>query len=184
VLTIGLPGSGKSTFCRHLAQLVDAVILESDALRRLLFERLSYRPAESRRLFQAIHEAARALLAERRSVILDATNLEEAHRRPLYALASDAGATLILLYFSAPEAVIADRLQGRSQNPSGLDNSSAGYDVYQMMSGRLEAPLQQHFKIDTSDCHGTEMALQRVVAACRDRSAAPAGYAAMGSPGS
>jgi predicted kinase len=183
VLTIGLPGSGKSTFCRRLRPLVNAVILESDALRHQRFGRPSYSASESRRLFQAIHGAARALLAEGSNVIVDATNLEEAHRRPLYAIAAEAQAKLVLLHFSADEEVIAARLEGRAQNRDSLDNSTAGYDVYQAMSGRLEAPLQQHFKIDTSDSIATEAVLSQVAEACRAGPSAAAGSAVMGRSG-
>jgi predicted kinase len=183
VLTIGLPGSGKSTFCRRLRHLVNAVILESDALRHQLFGRPSYTGSESRRLFQAIHEAAGVLLAEGNNVIVDATNLEEAHRRPVYAIAAQAEATLVLLHFSADEEVVAARLEGRAQNRDALDNSTAGYDVYQAMSGRLEVPLQQHFKIDTSDSFATETMLRQVADACRAKPSAPAGDVAMGRTG-
>jgi predicted kinase len=180
VLTIGLPGSGKSTFCRRLRPLVNAVILESDALRHQLFGSPSYSASESRRLFQAIHETAGVLLAGGSTVIVDATNLEEAHRRPLYAIAAEAKATLVLLHFSADEEVIAARLEGRAQNRDALDNSTAGYDVYQAMSRRIEAPLQQHFKIDTSDAFATEAVLRQVAEACRAEPSAKAGTMVMG----
>lgn len=37
VVVTGLPGTGKSYFCRQLAQKLETVILESDALRKSLF---------------------------------------------------------------------------------------------------------------------------------------------------
>jgi uncharacterized protein len=183
VLTIGLPGSGKSTFCRRLAPVIDAVTLESDALRRQLFEHPSYSASESRRLFQAIHEVAGFLLAEGSNVIVDATNLEEAHRRPLYAIAAETQAALVLLHFSADQEVIAARLEGRAQNRDTLDNSTAGYNVYHAMSGRLEAPLQQHFKIDTSDSFATETMLRQIAEACHAKPRAQAGSVVTGRSG-
>jgi predicted kinase len=183
VLTIGLPGSGKSTFCRRLSPVIDAVLLESDALRRQLFGHPCYSASESRRLFQAIHEAAGVLLARGSNVIVDATNLEEAHRRPLYAIAAEAQATLVLLHFSTDEEVIAARLEGRAQNRDALDNSTAGYGVYQAMSGRLEAPQRQHFKVNTSDSFATETILRQVADACRAKPSAPAGDVVMGRTG-
>jgi predicted kinase len=183
VLTVGLPGSGKSTFCRRLAPLVNAVILESDALRQQLFGRPSYSASESSCLFLAIHHAAGVLLAEGNNVIVDATNLEEAHRRPLYAIAAERQANLVLLHFSADEEVIAARLEGRSQNRDALDSSMAGHDVYQAMSGRLEAPLRQHFKVDTSDSFATEAMLRQVAEACRAKPSTQAGDVMIGRSG-
>jgi hypothetical protein len=50
----GLPGTGKSQFSRELRLRTGAIILESDAIRRLLFERPSYSWWESRRVFTAL----------------------------------------------------------------------------------------------------------------------------------
>ena len=64
VVISGLPGTGKSQFARELQRRTGAVVLESDALRRLLFEKPSYSWQESRRLFAAIHAVAERLLCE------------------------------------------------------------------------------------------------------------------------
>ncbi|HLG11830.1 MAG TPA: ATP-binding protein, partial [Dehalococcoidia bacterium] len=110
VLTVGLPGSGKSTFARRLALATGAAVLESDALRRLLFGEPSYSAAENRRLFEALPAAARELLERGRNVIIDATNLRESDRQPAYSLAQETGAQLLILRFSAPDSVIRQRL--------------------------------------------------------------------------
>ena len=166
ILTVGLPGSGKSTFCRHLAREIDAAVLESDALRRRLFGRPTHLPAESDRLFRAIHAAARRLLAGGASVVIDATNLRETERRPVYALAEEAGARLIVLHFTAPEAVIAERLTQRGDGADRADSSTAGIDVYQRMTERAEPPRREHWRIDTSDPQATAAAFRRLVDAC------------------
>lgn len=167
ILTIGLPGSGKSTFARRLAPMIDAVILESDALRRLLFAEPAYSRAENRRLFAALHAAARSLILAGRSVIIDATNVSEADRRPLYDVAAETGARLIQLGFTAPEDVIEERLRRRADAPDPRDSSSAGLSVYRRMAARAEAPSPEHWTIDTSNAAQTEAALAGVAEACR-----------------
>jgi hypothetical protein len=167
ILTIGLPGSGKSTFARRLAPQIEAVILESDALRRLLFEAPAYSRSESRRLFDALHETARQLLLAGRNVIIDATSLSESDRQPAHDVAAQTGARLLLLRFSAPEAVIKQRLARRLDAPDPLDSSSAGLRVYRSMAARAQAPSSGHWDIDTSNATEVEGALSRVVEACR-----------------
>lgn len=164
VLTVGLPGSGKSTFCRHLAREIEAAVLESDALRRLLCRRPTHQPAESRRLFDAIHATARRLLLQGSHVIIDATYLREAERQPVYDLAAETGARLFLLYFRAPEEVVAARLASRAA--AGRDSSTAGIEVYQRMVQREEPPQREHWLIDTSDAAGTAAVFRRLVDAC------------------
>lgn len=167
ILTIGLPGSGKSTFARRLAPQIEAVILESDALRRLLFETPRFSRSESRHLFDALHEAARQLLGAGRNVIIDATSLSEADRRPAYEVATQKSARLLLLRFSAPEDVIEQRLLQRLDSPDRLDNSSAGLGVYRRMADRAQVPSSEHWDIDTSNATEVEEALSMVVEACR-----------------
>lgn len=167
VLTIGLPGSGKSTFARRLAPQIDAVILESDALRRLLFGEPSYSARESKRLFAAIHAAARELLNAGRNVIIDATSITESDRRAAYEVAERTSAGLMQLRFSAHEDVIEQRLARRAAAPDPADSSSAGIGVYRRMAEREEVPVREYWDIDTSDAAETEAALSRVVEACR-----------------
>ena len=55
IVVSGLPGTGKSYFCRKLAERLPVITLESDALRKTLFTSPTYSLLESSRLFQAIH---------------------------------------------------------------------------------------------------------------------------------
>jgi predicted kinase len=163
VMTIGLPGSGKSTFARRLARATGAVVLESDALRRILFEHPDHGSDESKALFSAIHEVARLKLAAGKTVILDATNLRREGRLPAYAIASETGARLVLLHFSAPEQVILERLARRAAATDPDDRSTAGIAVYRQMAEAAQPVLEEHWHIDTSDAEATESALTRLI---------------------
>ena len=175
ILTIGLPASGKSTFARRLAPQIDAVILESDALRRLLFDAPVYSRSESQRLFAALHGAARELLLAGCNVIIDATSITDSDRRPAYDVAEQTGARLLLLSFTAPEDVIKHRLAQRLESADPQEASSAGLRVYRRMAARSQAPSSEHWNLDTSNAAEVEAALSRVVEACR-----PSGGRAMG----
>ena len=61
----GLPGTGKSYFCGKLNEKLPVVILESDALRKVLFSPPGYSPEESSRLFQVCHLLIERLLRKR-----------------------------------------------------------------------------------------------------------------------
>jgi predicted kinase len=180
ILTVGLPGSGKSTFVRRLAPRIGAVVLESDALRRLLFGRPSYSALESRRLFEAIRASARELLEHGRTVVIDATNVKESDREPFYELVRESGARLMVLRFTAPPGVIEQRLTARGNGLNQHDYSSAGMAVYRMLAEREEPLRIDHLHIDTSDADAVVSALGRVVDACRPSLAGGAGRQGMG----
>ena len=164
IVMMGLPGSGKSTFARRLAPLLGAVILESDALRRRLFDIPTHDDAESARLFRAVHAATQRLLDTGRSVILDATNLREAHRRPLEDIAAKAGARLRLLHFVAPEDVILDRLARRRSALDPAEASTAYEAVFALLQTQEEPPHGVHLRIDSSDPVAVDRALRTLLA--------------------
>ena len=163
VVTVGLPGSGKSTFARRLARATGAAVLESDGLRRALFPRASHGAAESKQLFDALYGAASRLLEDGVSVVVDATNLRERDRVRAYEVAEGVGVPVLLIHFRAPERVIAERLSKRGAGADPEDSSTAGLSVYMMLAETEEPVTREHWKIDTSDVDATEAALQRAI---------------------
>ncbi|MGD0114988.1 MAG: ATP-binding protein [Dehalococcoidia bacterium] len=148
VVISGLPGTGKSQFARELQRSTSAVVLESDALRRLLVEKPSYSWQESRRLFAVIHAVAERLLCKGIPVILDATNLAEAYRRTLYEIAARCGARLLVVEVTAPAEVARTRLAERAA--AGGSASDADVGVYERMLPAREEIRREHFVVDTS----------------------------------
>ena len=145
---VGLPASGKSWVAKELQTRTGATVLESDALRRRLFSRRSYSAAESRRLFAGIHGAIDELLTAGLSVVLDATNLAEAERAPLYAIAGERRAAIVVVHVTAPDRVIRRRLASRGAK--GAASSEADLRVYEHMRTRVEEIQRQHRTVDTS----------------------------------
>src|SRR5262245_23330072 len=110
VVMVGLPGSGKSHLARPVVRKTPVVVLHSDALRQVLFAQPQHTKKEHGRLFPAIHVLMGRLLARGNSIIVDATNLKEANRRPYYKIAEAYGAPVHLVRTTAPLAEIRERL--------------------------------------------------------------------------
>lgn len=144
----GLPGTGKSYFSSRLAEKLPVVILESDALRRVLFTEPTYSWRESARLFRAIYLLIEYLLNRGISVILDATNLEERYRKELYRIAEKAEVRLILVRVTAPTSLVRARLEAREKNRDGA--SEADWEVYKAMKPEVERIRRRHYVVDTS----------------------------------
>jgi predicted kinase len=150
IIVSGLPGTGKSYLSRKLAERLPSVVVESDALRKQLFPIPTYSAEESHRLFAACHRLIEDFLGSGISVILDATNLVEHHREPLYRIAQRFKARLILVQVEAPGKVVRERLQGRVEGINCEDNSDADWSIYQRMRTRVERISRNYYAVDTS----------------------------------
>jgi predicted kinase len=128
VLSIGLPGSGKSTwFKRH-----NIFPLSSDMVRILLFDDVTEQRFQDL-VFSTLRSMLRArLLAKRPWNYVDATNLSPHERRSWVKLAHDFGYEAHAVFFDVPAEVCMERNQRRDRN--------VPEDVMRRMASKLRAP--------------------------------------------
>ncbi len=128
VLSIGLPGSGKSTwFKRH-----NILPLSSDMVRILLFDDVTEQRYQDL-VFSTLRSMLRArLLARRPWNYVDATNLSPHERRSWIKLAHDFGYEAHAVFFDVPPEVCMERNRRRERN--------VPEDVMQRMAAKLRPP--------------------------------------------
>jgi DegV family protein with EDD domain len=167
VVLSGLPGTGKSHLARTIIPRYPLAVVESDAMRRALVSRPTYSQKESTRLFAAIHSLCEDLLRRGTPVLMDATNLKEVHRRPLYEIAKRTNARLLLVEARASDGVIRTRLAARRALDDPRELSEATISVYEMMRAEAEPIGCPHLVIDTSEGN-IEADVSRIVAQLDD----------------
>jgi predicted kinase len=128
VLSIGLPGSGKSTwFKRH-----SILPLSSDMVRILLFDDVTEQRYQDL-VFSTLRSMLRArLLARRPWNYVDATNLSPHERRSWIKLAHDFGYEAHAVFFDVPPEVCIERNHRRERN--------VPEEVMLRMAGKLRPP--------------------------------------------
>ncbi len=149
VVLSGLPGSGKTYFAKKLAETLSITRLESDFIRKTLVPQPVYTAAENARVFRTSHALTEELLTKGMPVIFDATNLVRRNRKHLYKIATTTKAKLIILEMSAPEKVIAQRLDQRIKGLSSHDYSDANISVYHRLSATSQPILRDHLVVRT-----------------------------------
>ncbi len=128
MVTVGLPGSGKSCYLRRLG--VNAI--SSDAIRLQLADDVSDQTIHAR-VFETARYLARQRLEMKRPVTyIDATNLTRKDRRQFIDLAHQCGAVAEALYFDVPLELCMERNAGRER--------VVPPEVLQMMAAKLEPP--------------------------------------------
>ena len=150
IVVIGLPGTGKSYFSSKLVEKTSFCVVESDAMRKCLFEKPDYSAEESTRLFKACHGLIEYLLYNGIPVIFDATNLAEPNRERLYHIADRTKAKLVLVQIDAPSDLVYKRLQERKEGSDPENKSDADWEVYMNMKQRVGKIRRNHIVVDTS----------------------------------
>jgi predicted kinase len=111
IITVGLPGSGKSTYLERLG--VNAI--SSDEIRRLIADD-PHDQTMNARIFAVIRYLIRQRIAAARPVTyVDATHLTQWERAPYVKLAQRYGCRLEALFFDVPIDICIARNQARQR---------------------------------------------------------------------
>lgn len=128
VLTVGLPGSGKSTYL----QLLGVHAISSDDVRELLADDRRDQSIHPRVFETVRHLVRQRLVIERPVTYVDATHLTRAERQPYLAIAAEFHAATEALWFDVPLATCLTR---NALRPSPVPDGAI-----RKMAARLEAP--------------------------------------------
>ncbi len=162
VLTCGVSGSGKSHWARKLVPELGALRLRSDVLRKAQaglsatartqseIDGGIYSASRTEQVYDALADLAGRLLSMGERVIVDATNLEGTQRSKFYEVARAHESPVVVLQFTAPDAVLRKRIRDRER--SGDDPSEAGEAVLdtQLASMQPVAPEEPVLSLDTT----------------------------------
>jgi len=148
-MLVGPPASGKSYLARLLVDRTGAELLQTDALRKSMFKRPTYKGSESAAVYAAAHRRISRALGCGRSMIFDATNLAERGRQRVYRLADEIGANVLVVLLYAPLDVIRQRLSARAAGSDPLDRSDADWQVYNKL-GPAEPIHRPHLVVNST----------------------------------
>jgi predicted kinase len=172
VLVGGLPGTGKTTVARGIADRQGWELLRSDAIRKELagvpddqaLDASNYTADARAAVYQELLDRAAASLRMGISVVVDATWLDPRQRQAARDVAERVSARLTECCCVLPAAAAEQRI--RSRAATGRDASDATPAVLAAMAGAAAVPWPQANRIDTSGPRGAT--LERALAVLVD----------------
>jgi aminoglycoside phosphotransferase family enzyme/predicted kinase len=147
VLVGGLPGTGKSTLARGLAERAGFEVIRSDIVRKELARREGldcgpsafgegiYTDEWTSRSYAECLRRAEAHLFEGRRVVVDASFRSEACRKPFFDVGACWAVPTVFFLCRADAEIVRGRLAGRQG-----DASDADWVIYQQAAARWEKP--------------------------------------------
>ncbi len=163
VIMFGLAGTGKSGVADLLSDQMGFQVIRSDEVRKEIagvnraehrygdFEEGIYSKEMTEKTYRVLIDRAKGLLADNRSVILDACFLKEDERRQAREIAEETGSRFAIIVTTCPDEVVEKRI---GQRMRGKSISDATVDVYlrqKLLRQQLTDREQQDaFDLDTS----------------------------------
>ncbi|MEM1434839.1 MAG: AAA family ATPase [Pseudomonadota bacterium] len=169
----GVSGTGKSFWAEQLVPALGAMRLRSDVLRKAEFAAADttarhlraglYEASVSEQVYVRLAELSEALLRAGETVIVDAACLQRSSRALLQRAAEKAGAKVRILRLTAPDAVLAARIEARQR--TGNDASDADVEVLRWQQADEQPPVAPQESVVTVDTGNLN--LTRLLAAHR-----------------
>lgn len=150
VVVCGLPGVGKSTVARQIADRIDAVVVRSDAVRTELYPDPTYAAEETASVYDTLLSRAEDRLARGESVVLDATFADARVRTAAVEVGAEKAAESTLVCVECDQAVAERRIRERD----GI--SDADVDVHRQFAAAFDPVETEAVVVDNSgDKHRT-----------------------------
>ncbi len=151
VVITGLPGTGKSTFAKALAEAIGAKHLNTDIIRDALGKRGQYDSDTKAAIYAEMLRQTAILLENGGSVIIDGTFYKKKLRQPYIALAKKYGITIQWMEIRAAEDIVRHRVN------CYRDYSEADFEVYLKIKSQYEQLEVPHLKLHSDQLSIPEM---------------------------
>jgi len=151
VVLVGLPGAGKSTLARALAERLPAArVIDKDRVRDALFGPCDYTSAERDVTFSAMLDAARYHLGRGRVVLFDGlTFARRTEVAAAEAMAADSGAFAAVIVCDVPVSVAVQRCEEDTAAGAHPAANRDG-DLVRRVASEMEEPAGAYLTLTTT----------------------------------
>lgn len=147
----GLPGTGKTTFARSLAEALGEPHFNTDIIRDELGLRGQYDEATKKKVYSSLLDHTRREVERGNKVVVDGTFFKKELRRPFVELSQQLETSICWVEITAEEPVVKERVSQKRTY------SEADYDVYLKIKEAFEPLEEDHLTLRSDQCTVEEM---------------------------
>lgn len=144
IIVCGLPGSGKSYFASRLAGENNAEYVNSDRLRKDMFQSRTYSEQEKTAVYNAMLERMNEAISSKRNLVIDAT-FHYSKIRQRFITNAAGKADIIFIEVRADENIIKERLKIKREY------SEADFEIYQLIRSQWEDLREPHLLLESTN---------------------------------
>ena len=150
IIVFGLPGSGKSYFASRLAEMVHAEYVNSDHLRKELFQKRSYSDREKAIVYDAMLKKMKEAITQNKSIVLDATFYKNETRKSFIQETKEK-TDIFFIEVTTNEELTRQRL--KKERP----DSEADLRVYRLIKQLWDPFNESHLVLESTDDNINDM---------------------------
>lgn len=146
ILVCGLPGTGKTTVAKKIADETGSFVFNTDIVRKELFEKPRYTDKEKELVYKLLFEMAEKFLKSAKNVVLDGTFYKKELRERVRKIARKAKSDFHVVEVKCEEKILKGRMGKRKKEKTPSD---ADFEVYKKIKKEYEPIRDKHFVVDT-----------------------------------
>ena len=154
VLVYGLPGTGKSHFSKHLAEVMDAYYFNTDTIWDNEKQKGNYNTQLKELEHNQLMDKAKEKLEKGSAVILDGTFHKKAIRNKILNIAREAGHRIYLIEIRATEQTVKERLKTKKKF------TKADFAIYKKIKSEFEIYRENHLELYSDSLSIDEMIIK------------------------
>ncbi|MCK5018002.1 MAG: AAA family ATPase [Candidatus Peribacteraceae bacterium] len=154
ILVCGLPGAGKSTIARKIAEKTSSYVFNTDVIRKQLVDNPSYTEEEKEKVYNLLFEMTEKFLITAKNVVVDGTFHSNDLRKKIKEIATRTKSEFHLIEVVCSEKIVKDRMEIRKTRPSVSD---ADFEVHQKIKQKFEPIKQKHFVLKSGKAENEQV---------------------------
>jgi len=149
LITMGLPGAGKSFFARQFAETYSLPLVALDKIRFELFNEPTYTPSEQDIIGRVANYMTNELLKSRRTFVIDGTHANtKAHRAAIQKQAREYGVKVLVVWLQVDEPTAKLRsLKRNSKKQDDKFNKSLSEATFEAWKKQLTPPTGENYVV-------------------------------------